>query len=121
MGFPSCVLWFDYGCHLMLGLSGADVDGQRHDGLNKEIRSVPRNGFGCYYAITPNARPCSLRNGRHPELIANLESDISIQGMDGCKASVYGHAAGQGFEWKTVGVRRRHHHRSLPKCGVMTD
>ena len=46
--FPSGVLMVVYGCHLMVGLSGEGVIGQRHDGLNKEIRSVPLYGFGCY-------------------------------------------------------------------------
>jgi len=46
MEFPSYVLWIVYDCHLMLGLSGAGVNGQRHDGLNKEIRSVPRSNLG---------------------------------------------------------------------------
>ena len=57
MEFPSYVLWIVYDCHLMLGLSGAGVNGQRHDGLNKEIRSVPRNDLGSYYGKLP----CSYR------------------------------------------------------------
>jgi hypothetical protein len=44
--FSSVVLAVVYGCHLMIGLSGESVTGQRHDGLNKEIRSVPRSNLG---------------------------------------------------------------------------
>lgn len=32
----------------MARLSGGNVNGQRHDGLDKEIRSVPRKGLGGY-------------------------------------------------------------------------
>lgn len=63
MEFPSCVLWIVYDCHLMLGLSGAGVNGQRQDGLNKEIRSVPRNDLGSYYNKARIFTPCSLCSG----------------------------------------------------------
>ena len=92
MGFPSVVLALSWECRLMW-VYQADVLADR-GGLDKEIPLRALKGSWWF-------------------------ATMSLLGMDGCTARIYGHAAGQGFGWKTV-VARRQRHRSL-RSVVMTD
>lgn len=104
----------------MARLSGGNVDGLRHDGLNKEIRSVPRKGLGgyCgqYYRLSVHTA-CEMdrKSGDLLHVIRHVhEGDVRLHGKTGAMQSDKVLAEDC---WRKMAA----HHRSLSEGGALTD
>ena len=101
-------------------LSGDDVDGQRHDGLNKEIRSVPRKGLGGYcgqYLRLSVHTACEMdrKSGDLLHVIHHVhEGDVRLQGS--CFAMQSNKVSAEDC-WRKMTA----HHWSLSEGGALTD
>lgn len=101
-------------------LSGENVDGHRHDGPNKEIRSVPRKGLGGYcgqYLGLSVHTACEMdrKSGDLLQAIHHVhEGDVRLQGS--CFAMQSDKVSAEDC-WRKMAA----HHRSLSEGGALTD